>query len=102
MTCSRMPTAGFWITVALVTVLLAYPISLGPACWISSRQRTSRSAEIVSYIYAPAIRACSRCPKFVLDFAWWYSEVGAANNYRWQFGHWHQLDGTESYIGPHE
>jgi hypothetical protein len=31
------PTAGFWITVALVAVLVAYPLSFGPACWIVSR-----------------------------------------------------------------
>ena len=102
MASSRKPTAEFWITVAFLAVLVGYPISFGPACWVSSRHGRSSSAEIVSHIYAPAIRVCSRCPNFVLDFAWWYSEVGAANNYRWYFGHWRQLDGTESCIGPHE
>jgi hypothetical protein len=29
----RKPTAGFWITVALVAVLVGYPLSIGPACW---------------------------------------------------------------------
>ena len=28
---SRKPTAGFWITMALVAVLVGYPLSFGPA-----------------------------------------------------------------------
>ncbi len=32
----KKPTAGFWITVALIAVLV-YPISFGPACWITSQ-----------------------------------------------------------------
>jgi hypothetical protein len=32
----KTPTAGFWITVALVAVL-AYPASFGPVCWTYSR-----------------------------------------------------------------
>ena len=29
----KKPTAGFWITVALVAVLVGYPLSFGPAGW---------------------------------------------------------------------
>ncbi len=32
----KHPTAAFWLTVALVVVLVGYPLSFGPACWISS------------------------------------------------------------------
>jgi hypothetical protein len=32
MTSPRNPTTGFWITVALVAVLVGYPLSFGPAC----------------------------------------------------------------------
>ncbi len=28
----KKPTAGFWISVALVAVLVGYPLSCGPAC----------------------------------------------------------------------
>lgn len=28
---------AFWATVALVVVLVGYPLSFGPACWIASR-----------------------------------------------------------------
>jgi len=26
--------AGFWITVVVVVMLVAYPLSFGPACWL--------------------------------------------------------------------
>jgi hypothetical protein len=29
----RKPTAGFWITVAFVALLVGYPLSFGPAWW---------------------------------------------------------------------
>jgi hypothetical protein len=37
MTSPRKPSAGFWITVTLFVVLVGYPLSFGPACWIYSR-----------------------------------------------------------------
>jgi hypothetical protein len=35
----KRPTAGFWITVALVAVLVGYPLSFGPLMWLSCRNR---------------------------------------------------------------
>jgi len=32
------PTAAFWITVALVAVLVGYPLSFGPACWLAKNK----------------------------------------------------------------
>ncbi len=32
----KKPTAGFWITVALVAALVGYPLSFGPACWVTT------------------------------------------------------------------
>jgi hypothetical protein len=37
MTSRKKPGVAFWATVALVVVLMAYPVSFGPACWIGSR-----------------------------------------------------------------
>jgi hypothetical protein len=36
MTNRKEPGLAFWATVALVVVLLAYPFSFGPACWITA------------------------------------------------------------------
>ena len=38
MTSPRKPTAGFWITVGLVAVLVGYPVSFGPACWLCHKE----------------------------------------------------------------
>src|SRR5262245_61802724 len=50
MTDRTKPGVAFWATVVVV-VVLAYAISFGPACWITSR--TSRGAATVSIIYRP-------------------------------------------------
>jgi hypothetical protein len=34
MTNRKHPYPGFWITVALLAVLVGYPVSFGPACWM--------------------------------------------------------------------
>jgi hypothetical protein len=30
----RRPAVGFWITLALVVLLVGYPLSVGPAIWL--------------------------------------------------------------------
>jgi hypothetical protein len=35
----QRPGPGFWITAALTFVLVAYPLSFGPACWCFSPPR---------------------------------------------------------------
>jgi len=54
MTSRNKPGVAFWATIALAAVLVGYPLSFGPACWISSR--TGVGAEIVTAIYRPLIR----------------------------------------------
>jgi hypothetical protein len=56
----KHPSAAFWATVALVTVLVAYPLSFGPACWISSRIQPD--GEFVSAVYHPLIRIWQNAP----------------------------------------
>ena len=50
MTDRKKPGAAFWATVVVVVVLI-YPLSFGPACWISSR--FNRGAKLVPIIYLP-------------------------------------------------
>jgi hypothetical protein len=33
----KKPGVAFWATVVLVMLLVAYPLSFGPACWIANR-----------------------------------------------------------------
>jgi hypothetical protein len=34
----KKPGVAFWATVLVVVALVAYPLSFGPACWVTSRQ----------------------------------------------------------------
>jgi hypothetical protein len=49
----RKPTAGFWITVALVVVLIGYPLSLGPACWLAGTNETAM--DVIPNVYYPIL-----------------------------------------------
>jgi hypothetical protein len=45
---------AFWATAMVVVVLVAYALSIGPACWISSRM--NYGADAVSFVYQPIRR----------------------------------------------
>ena len=74
------PGAGFWLTIVAV-VALAYPVSLGPSCWVSSRRGVG--ASVVSVVYRPMLVAADVSPRPAWDFIRWYSEVGAAPSWQW-------------------
>src|SRR5262245_57352865 len=74
MTDRKKPGVAFWSTV-LVAVVLLYPISFGPACWITSR--TVIGAPAVSLAYRPMMWAWEVNPKYVGAFLAWYAQVGA-------------------------
>ena len=42
----KHPPAAFWITVALVVVLVGYPLSFGPACWLAGEWTTHNTLAI--------------------------------------------------------
>lgn len=75
--------------VILLVLLLGYPLSLGPACWISSRIRWGN--QIVSWIYRPLAPEREWWMKEepllhrVID---WYSELGAAKGWGWYQPSW--------------
>lgn len=70
--------------VILLVLLLGYPLSLGPACWNSSRLRWGN--QFVSWIYRPLIPEpvwyAKKQPR-LLRVVNWYSELGAAKGWRW-------------------
>ena len=65
MTTSRKPTAGFWITVALVAVLVGYPLSWG--AWLRCMPigvLNEGSAAVVAWgFYAPLYLAMRELPE---------------------------------------
>jgi hypothetical protein len=79
MTDRKKPGVAFSATVGLV-VLLAYPVSFGPACWITSQM--SVGAETVSVMYRPIIRAASH-NESILTALQRYSRFGSRSNWAW-------------------
>ena len=74
MTVARTkPGVAFWATVVVIVVLLAYPLSFGPACWLNERGLVGRAA--VSAVYSPVLATAEngRLPK-VID---WYARLAA-------------------------
>jgi len=55
LTDRKHPTAAFWITVALVVVLVVYPLSFGPACWLTAKGVVP--VEAIETAYRPVVFA---------------------------------------------
>ena len=51
MTHRKKPGVAFWVTVTLFAVLVGYPLSFGPACWITSR--LDEPHPIFNAVYSP-------------------------------------------------
>ena len=78
MTARKHPTAAFWLTVALVAVLVGYPLSFGPACWWLSTPVTlpffSMRARQTPAIYSPMGRLARRAgPGRIQTVINWYA-----------------------------
>jgi hypothetical protein len=69
------PGAGFWATV-IVVILLAYPVSFGPACWIN--ERAGMGATAISVAYRPIIWGAERDPR-AQRAALWYASLGVTS-----------------------
>jgi hypothetical protein len=82
MTDREKPSAGFWITVTLVAVLVGYPLSFGPACWVTSHANSGKKA--VTVAYWPITWVWDRAPDPMIDVLNWYSRLGAAEGWCWR------------------
>jgi len=75
----KKPGVAFWATVVVV-VVLAYPLSLGPACWVSSRMNAGEST--VSSVYRPLTLGMSKSERIAAAIDW-YSALDSANDWAW-------------------
>jgi hypothetical protein len=73
-------TAGFWITVTLIVVLALYPLSFGPACWVTSR--TGIGILYLPDVYRPVLWAMS-CGGVAAHLLNWYAQLGASPGWAW-------------------
>jgi len=87
----KQSASVFWITVALLAALVVFPLSMGPACWISSRMNSGMAA--VELIYQPLMRACwhGATPSGILwkyvvwgSVEWWFFIPDGDGFYHWE------------------
>ena len=84
MTYDKKPGGGFWATVVLVVTLVVYPVSFGPASWISSRVTVLGPAVEIAYL--PILCLWDECPAPVINFLHWYTQWGAKEGWYWTTG----------------
>ena len=92
----KHPSVAFWISVAFVAVLVGYPLSFGPACWITSR--TNVGAFAIPFVYRPIMSGLSDDDESGADDAVRsYAKFGAAKGWTWWprgYGEWEWCDVT--------
>jgi hypothetical protein len=83
MTSRKKPGVAFWATVVLTVLLVVYPLSFGPACWIASRSRPTAKLTIggnrirmIGIVYWPILTLAWHT-EMSWDAVLWYSMVGA-------------------------
>jgi hypothetical protein len=67
----KKPGVAFWATVALVAVLVGYPLSAGPACWLTGRKYFRAST--VNSFYRPVLWSASKAQPLKNALVWWGS-----------------------------
>lgn len=77
MTDRKKPSAGFWMTVVLVAMLV-YSGSIGPATWIEARYATEDSHDVLENAYRPVLWTAHRGPDFLQNALRWYLSIGLA------------------------
>jgi hypothetical protein len=81
MTEQKKSGVAFWATVVLLVVLVAYPLSFGPACWVVSR--TNAGTEWLPFCYRPIVSGLSMNPTRLSAAIQWYAQLGAAPRWQW-------------------
>jgi hypothetical protein len=79
MQSAKKPGVGFWATVAVVVVLMGYPLSWGPVTWITLKTKIARYEWAITaerYAYAPLFGALRHAPGSVIELwngyhTWW-------------------------------
>lgn len=74
----KKPGVAFWTIVITVLLLLAYPISFGPACWMADREIVATS--VVRDVYDPLWAVILSCPRPIQRMMYHYGRAGAPVN----------------------
>ena len=76
----RKPTAGFWITVALVAVVVGYPLSVGPVALLEKHKLIPQWLDAAeNQFYAPMEWVFLEGPQPMRDALKWYLALWAGD-----------------------
>jgi hypothetical protein len=89
---SKKPGVAFWASVVLVVMLVGYPLSFGPACWINCR--TEIGTRHMAVVYRPICWAWKKWPKQLQFPIRGYASLGAS---REKYFDWGEDDGPRWY-----
>ncbi len=67
----KKPGVAFWATVVVVVLLVAYPLSFGPACWMCERHILGQRAAWL--IFRPMTWLCLHGPDPIKATIGWYA-----------------------------
>ena len=81
MTDRKKPGVAFWATVMMVVVLVAYPLSFGPACWwlsepIEMIAFSYQNTRQIPGAYWPIAWAAKHGPKPLQRMITWFAKGG--------------------------
>jgi hypothetical protein len=70
---SKKPGVAFWATVGLVVVLVGYPLSCGPACWVVNQKWCpSQLIDVFVWVWWPIGWLQNYGPQPIRDIIVWY------------------------------
>jgi len=75
---ARKPGVAFWATVVVVVVLMAYPLTFGPACWLSGWIKLPSFADQgLRRVYGPLADYTISEENSATAALWWWTCLGA-------------------------
>jgi hypothetical protein len=89
----KKPGVAFWATVVVVALLVAYPLSFGPACWIASRSEDWK----IPRFYWPIQTYVPYCPGGAAAIAW-YGKLFVPADSRGVLVPFHDRDGQLAWV----
>jgi len=78
MTSTHKPTSALWITLALVVMLVVYPLSFGPACWLMVNHLPPVAVTILLVPYMP-LMLVAETNEPMHELLQWYVDLWADN-----------------------
>jgi len=77
MTDRKKPGVALWASVALVVVLVGYPLSFGPVCWMNSRN--GFGDRLLRGFFHPILRLGSDTKNQSTAIVLWFAGLGATD-----------------------